>query len=568
MQNLTGYKCGTVLYFKGYCAFFRKGRKGREKKAFDGEIIMAQKLMLQGTMSNVGKTLLTAGLCRIFRQDGYVVMPFKAQNMSLNSCITEKGEEMSRAQVMQAEAAGVEPSSDMNPLLLKPTGLAGSQVILQGRVKENLSAKEFYRRKTEFRQSILESFRRIEEKADLVLIEGAGSPVELNLRKDDLVNMGFAEMVDAPVLLVGDIDPGGVFAQLIGTIELLTKEERSRVKGLIVNKFRGDRSLFSDGIRILEEKTGLPVVGVVPYMELNLPDEDSMSERLLAKGNAGGGFFDLAVIRYPRISNFSDFDVFDAWPDMRIRYVTAPEELGRPDLLILPGSKNTGADLAWLKNVGLDSAILAYAKTGPVLGICGGYQMLGRSVLDPEGVENSEGQNGAESSGGQNRAENSGLGLLPVRTILQKEKVQTRTEGRLNALSGMLRELGGCFVSGYEIHMGRTEADDGIIEGTEGGNASKADDGNTSKTEVSDARFLTENGNTYGTYLHGFFDAPEVIPALRKSLGRLRGISLPEQRAVDYQMFKEQEYDRLAGQLRQNLDMELIRRILSEADGG
>jgi len=486
---------------------------------------MAKKLMLQGTMSNVGKTLLTAGLCRVMRQDGFLVMPFKAQNMSLNSCITNDGLEMSRAQVMQAEAAGVIPSADMNPLLLKPTSHQGSQVILQGRVLDNMSAVDFYRRKAEFRPKILESFHRLEEKADVILIEGAGSPVELNLRSDDLVNMGFAEMVDAPVLLIGDIDPGGVFAQLLGTLSLLSESERDRVKGLVVNKFRGDRTLFQDGVRILEERSGLPVVGVIPYTELALSDEDSMSGRLKRSKNAGNQeIFDIAVIRYPHISNFTDFDVFDAWPDMSVRYVTRPEELKCPDLLILPGSKNTMADLSWLRDSGFTKPILAYSKRGIILGICGGYQILGETIEDPKGVEHG----GAVA----------GLNLLSVNTTLEEDKVQQERKGVIGSLSGDLRELSGCSVDGYEIHMGRTEG-----AGRETG-------------------ILREEGNVYGTYLHGVFDAPDVIPALRRSLAGKRGIEIEDLNEVDYETFKEKEYDRLADVLRANLDMQLIYEIL------
>ena len=519
---------------------------------------MSYRLMLQGTMSNVGKTLLTAGLCRVFRQDGFKVMPFKAQNMSLNSCITEKGEEMSRAQVMQAEAAGVVPTVDMNPLLLKPTGLTGSQVILQGKVLENMTARDFYRRKSEFRGPILESFHRLEEQADILLIEGAGSPVELNLRKDDLVNMGFAEMVDAPVLLVGDIDPGGVFAQLLGTLSLLTEEERARVKGLIVNKFRGDRTLFEEGVRILEEKSGLPVVGVVPFTRLQLPDEDSMSDRL-KQGRNPGEFFDLAVIRYPRISNFTDFDCFDAWPDMQVRYVTRPEDLGNPDLLILPGSKNTLADLAWLREIGLDRAIMAYAVYGPVLGICGGYQMLGETIHDPEGVELSYGQTDRNPTaailpGDGDRSMAAGLGLLPIQTVMRPDKVQVKKKDRIGRLTGILAELSGCPVSGYEIHMGRSVR------------AAAPDRQQGGSDNATDEETVLEVNNVYGTYLHGIFDAPEVIPALRKSLARRRGIVLPEETPMDYQAFKEGEYDRLAQVLRQSLDMDRICSIMGLTD--
>ncbi len=529
-----------------------------------GQEIVAKKIMLLGTMSNVGKTLLAAGLCRVLSQEGFKVMPFKAQNMSLNSWITPDGLEMARAQVIQAEAAGVLPTADMNPLLLKPTGLTGSQVILQGRVLRDMRAVDFYRRKAEFKAPIMESFRRIEEAADIVVIEGAGSPVELNLRKDDLVNMGFAEMVSAPVLLIGDIDPGGVFAQLLGTLELLSGSERARVKGLIVNKFRGDRSLFEDGVRILEERSGLPVVGVVPYTELHLPDEDSMSKRLvsgrLAAGNSAteekagkdsgiagavpGKCFDIAILRYPRISNFTDFDVFDQWEDISLRFVTRPEEIGRPDLLVLPGSKNTLADLAWIRQEGLDRAVKAYAARGTVLGICGGYQMLGERIEDPEGVE-----------GGGSAP---GLGLLPVRTVLLPGKVQQKRQGRIGVLRGDLRELSGCPVSGYEIHMGRTVAAERDDPDRQDGTDREALD-----REFTDGEALVrEKGNIYGTYLHGIFDGPGVIAGLRRSLARLRGITLPEEDMEDYEAFKDREYDRLAEVLRASLDMQRLREII------
>ena len=477
-------------------------------------------------MSNVGKTLLAAGLCRIFRQDGYKTVPFKAQNMSLNSCITADGKEMSRAQVMQAEAAGIAPSADMNPLLLKPTGHTGSQIIFRGNVLENMTAAEFYRRKKEFVPGILEAYRCITEDAEIAVIEGAGSPVELNLRKDDLVNMGFAELVDAPVLLIGDIDPGGIFAQLLGTLRLLSEEERSRVRGLIVNKFRGDPELFRDGIRILEESSGLPVLGVVPFTGHSLSDEDSMSDRLKNSGAAGKEkvIYDIAVVRYPHISNFTDFDVFDQWTDMRIRYVTDPAETGRPDMLILPGSKNTIEDMRWLREKGFEPVIKSYSSYGVVFGICGGYQMLGRNIEDP----------GHTEAGGSIE----GLGLLSDRTIIAGKKQQRRTEGAAGQLKGALKELAGCTFSGYEIHMGNTF------------------------TDTAEEGLIREEGNIYGTYLHGFFDAPEIIPALRRSLAGLRGLSCDDGEKPDYKEFKEREYDRLAEVLRNSLDINGIYRIM------
>ena len=299
---------------------------------------MAKVIMAQGTMSGAGKSLLVAGLCRIIKRDGYRVAPFKSQNMALNSFVTAEGLEMGRAQVMQAEAAGISPLVCMNPILLKPTNHTGSQVIVNGKVLGNMSAREYFSYKRKLIPDIIKAFRKLNEIADIIVIEGAGSPAEINLRENDIVNMGLAEIVDAPVLLVGDIDRGGVFAQLLGTLLLLTKEEKERVKGLIINKFRGDASLLDSGIEILEEKGGIPVTGIVPYMEIDLEDEDSLTERFDRKEK---GKVDLAVIRYPRISNFTDFNVFEQIPEVSVRYVTSVGALGNPDLVFLPGSKNT-----------------------------------------------------------------------------------------------------------------------------------------------------------------------------------------------------------------------------------
>lgn len=291
---------------------------------------MAKVIMAQGTMSGAGKSLLVAGLCRIIKRDGYRVAPFKSQNMALNSFVTAEGLEMGRAQVMQAEAAGISPLVCMNPILLKPTNHTGSQVIVNGKVLGNMSAREYFSYKRKLIPDIIKAFRKLNEIADIIVIEGAGSPAEINLRENDIVNMGLAEIVDAPVLLVGDIDRGGVFAQLLGTLLLLTKEEKERVKGLIINKFRGDASLLDSGIEILEEKGGIPVTGIVPYMEIDLEDEDSLTERFDRKEK---GKVDLAVIRYPRISNFTDFNVFEQIPEVSVRYVTSVGALGNPDLV-------------------------------------------------------------------------------------------------------------------------------------------------------------------------------------------------------------------------------------------
>ncbi|MBQ6622857.1 MAG: cobyric acid synthase [Mogibacterium sp.] len=493
---------------------------------------MAKVLMIQGTMSNAGKSLLTAGLCRIFRQDGYRVAPFKSQNMALNSYVTKEGLEMGRAQVVQAEAAGTEPVAAMNPILLKPTDNEGSQVIVNGRPVGNMKARDYFEYKKMLIPVIREAFRSLSAQYDIIVVEGAGSPAEINLKQADIVNMGLAEMLDAPVLLVGDIDCGGVFAQLIGTLVLLEEQERARVKGLVINKFRGDASLLDPGIEQLEAMSGIPVVGVVPYMEIRVEDEDSLSARLR---NRMRGTIDLAVIRLPKLSNFSDFDVFEQFPEVSVRYVREPRELGTPDLILLPGSKSTIADLRWLREQGLEGAILAAHQGGsPVFGICGGYQMLGESVSDPTGAE----------GGGEIR----GLGLLPVRTVLAAEKQTRQFEGTFGEVSGLFAGLSGKRMTGYEIHMGQTT---GTVQGcepvfTSGGTGMAA-------------------GEVYGSYVHGIFDRAEISETVVQALAERKGLRLGEQEVLDHRAFKEQEYDRLAETLRRSLDMDRIYEMLKEA---
>ena len=398
---------------------------------------MAKVIMVQGTMSGAGKSLIVAGLCRIMRRDGYRTAPFKSQNMALNSFVTKEGLEMGRAQVMQAEAAGMEPLVCMNPILLKPTDHTGSQVIVDGRVLGNMSAREYFSCKRRFIPNIKNAFRKLEKLADIIVIEGAGSPAEINLRENDIVNMGLAELVDAPVLLVGDIDRGGVFAQLLGTLMLLQEEEQQRVKGLIINKFRGDASLLDSGIEILEQRGGIPVIGTVPYMDIALEDEDSQTSRFAGKEP---GKIDIAVIRYPRISNFTDFNVFEQIPDVSVRYIASAAELGCPDLIFRPGSKNTMGYLHWMRLNGLEEAVKKAAEEIPVCGICGGYQMLGEEIADPEGLE----------AGGSMK----GMGLLPVTTKLQSGKVRRQVQGNMNRTEGIFSALTGLAFEGYEIHMG------------------------------------------------------------------------------------------------------------------
>lgn len=485
---------------------------------------MAKVIMVQGTMSNAGKSLLVAGLCRIFKQDGYRVAPFKSQNMALNSFITSEGLEMGRAQVMQAEAAGMTPMVCMNPILLKPTNHTGSQVIVNGEVLGNMSARDYFAFKKQLVPDIKKAFKKLEEYADIVVIEGAGSPAEINLKQNDIVNMGMAEMVDAPVLLVGDIDRGGVFAQLLGTLMLLEEKEKKRVKGLVINKFRGDKSILDPGIEMLEEKGDVPVVGVVPYMELSLEDEDSLTERFDRKSE---GLIDIAVIRYPRISNFTDFNVFEQMPEVTVRYVTSISELHHPDIIFLPGSKNTMGDLKWMRQNGLEAAVKKLSEDIPVFGICGGYQMLGQEISDPDGVE----------EGGKIR----GMELLPVSTILMPEKKRCQIEGKIERLSGLFHVLSDCKFKGYEIHMGRTGTEEKVVV-------------------TSDM-----NENIYGSYVHGLFDEGTIANSMIQTLAEKKGIEIENGEFEDYQTFKDKQYDKLADTLRMYLNMEEIYEMLGES---
>ena len=485
---------------------------------------MAKVIMVQGTMSGAGKSLLVAGMCRVMRRDGYRVAPFKSQNMALNSYVTEEGLEMGRAQVMQAEAAGIKPSVCMNPILLKPTDHIGSQVIVNGRVIGNMSAREYFSYKKELVPDIKRAFRQLEETADIIVIEGAGSPAEINLRENDIVNMGMADMVDAPVLLVGDIDRGGVFAQLLGTLMLLTEEERKRVKGLIINKFRGDQSLLNPGIEILESKGGISVSGVIPYMDIALEDEDSLTERFERRKK---GTIDIAVIRYPRISNFTDFNIFEQIPDVSVRYVDSVSKLGSPDMVFLPGSKNTMSDLQWMRKNGLEDAVRKMAGTIPICGICGGYQMLGRQIADPNGVE----------AGGAME----GMGLLPVVTWLQDEKVRRQVQGKIGRTEGIFSALSGLKFEGYEIHMGKTAQPGG------------------------EQVFCSGEKDVYGTYVHGIFDKGETASALISALAKKKNVHMENNVCEDYAGFKNRQYDKLADIMSEYLNMEEIYGMLREA---
>lgn len=496
--------------------------------------------MVQGTMSNAGKSLLAAGLCRIFKQDGYKVAPFKSQNMALNSFITEEGLEMGRAQVMQAEAAGIKPSVLMNPILLKPTNDVGSQVIVNGEVLGNMNARDYFKYKHKLIPDIMKAYNQLAEENDIIVIEGAGSPAEINLKQEDIVNMGMARMAKAPVLLVGDIDRGGVFAQLIGTVMLLEEDERAMVKGLIINKFRGDKTILDPGVVMLEEKSRIPVVGVAPYLRIEVEDEDSLTERFDARREVG--LIDIAVIRVPRISNFTDFNPFESMLGVSLRYVKHVHELKDPDMVILPGTKNTMEDLLWMRESGMEAAVLKLAFRGKVIfGVCGGYQMLGDTLSDPEGVE---------AGGTMN-----GMGLLPMDTVFEKGKTRTRVSGSFGSVDGDLKELSGAVLEGYEIHMGVST----LKEGTKA--LTSIRDHAATREEKFDGAYTR---HVYGTYVHGVFDKEEVAKAVVKALGRKKGIDTETITGVDFQEFKESQYDLLAAALREHLDMERIYQILEE----
>ena len=484
---------------------------------------MAKNIMIQGTMSNAGKSLLAAGLCRIFRQDGYRVAPFKSQNMALNSFITKTGAEMGRAQVVQAEAAGIEPDVRMNPILLKPTTDVGSQVIVNGQVQGNMRAMEYYRRKREFIPAVMEAYNSLAQEYDIIVIEGAGSPSEINLKATDIVNMGLAELVDAPVLLVGDIDRGGVFAQLYGTIALLEPREQQRIKGTIVNKFRGDRAILQPGIDILEKICGVPVAGVIPYTHVDIDDEDSLSTRF----HTGDGRkdIDIAVVKLPRISNFTDVSPLERFESVSVRYIERPDQLHQPDMILLPGTKSTIADLLWLRQSGLEAAICQQAARGCIVfGICGGYQMLGTSIRDPLGVE------------AAGVTEVKGMDLLPMDTVFQGEKVQQQTGGVFGTISGPLHSLSGMAYTGYEIHMGRSGQQ---------------------------LPPLVSRGNVYGSYIHGIFDGAGIAQAVIGDLAARKGIDPGTLTVFDPERYKQEQYDKLADAVRGGLDMDFVYRVLN-----
>ena len=482
----------------------------------------AKCIMVQGTMSGAGKSLLCTALCRIFAQDGYKVAPFKSQNMALNSFVTRAGLEMGRAQVVQAQAAGVEPDVRMNPILLKPSSDVGSQVIVNGEVRGDMPARAYFRQKKTLIPEILRAYESLAQEYDILVIEGAGSPAEINLKADDIVNMGLAKLVDAPVLLVGDIDRGGVFAQLYGTVALLEADERARICGLIINKFRGDVEILRPGLAMLEEKTHLPVLGVVPYTRADIEDEDSLSERL--QSSKAVKPLDAAVVRLPHISNFTDFMPLEQHPLLGVRYVQNVRELGSPDLIILPGTKNTVADLLWLRQCGLEAAVQKLAKRGtPVLGVCGGYQMLGRTLDDTLGSESGQPQTLR------------GLTLLPTDTVFTAEKHRAQVTATAAA------PFAGASLTGYEIHTGRT-----------------AVQGSAFCTQADGTPEGCVQGAVFGTYLHGLFDSGELTEKLAAYLCRQKGLCPEAAAPVPMERYRVQQFDLLADSVRAALDLPAV----------
>ena len=498
-------------------------------------------VMLLGTGSNVGKSIITTGLCRIFYQDGYSVSPFKSQNMALNSFITKDGKEMGRAQVVQAEAAGIEPEAFMNPILLKPTTDRKSQVIVNGKVYKNMDAREYFAYKHNLKKDIMKAYNYIEKNFDICVLEGAGSPAEINLKEDDIVNTGMAEMANSPVILVADIDRGGVFASIYGTIMLLEESERARIKGVIINKFRGDKTLLDPGIEMIENLTNVPVLGVVPFVKLGIEEEDSLG--IDKYNDKKEGKIKISVIKLKHISNFTDIDALAHYDDVSLKYVEKASELGNEDIIIIPGSKNTVEDMKDLIEKEINTKIVRLTKSGTlVFGICGGFQIMGQKIMDPHGLES-------------NLQEISGLGLLEIETVMEKEKTMTQYTNTLKNVTGLLEGAEGISVTGYEIHQGYSYLENSSIE---------------KENEVSKKCIFGDGklkgmvkDNVIGTYIHGVFDNSEFTNFILNKVRKDKGLDSINEN-FSFTEYKNQEYDKLAQILRENIDIEKIYDIMSD----
>ena len=503
----------------------------------------AKAIQICGTGSGVGKSVIVAALCRIFLQDGFRVTPFKAQNMALNSFVTYEGGEIGRAQAYQAQAAKIKPSVDMNPILLKPTTDVGAQVIVKGKPIGNMSALKYADYKKHLQKEVKECFKRLSSEYEVIVIEGAGSPAEINLKAHDIVNMKMAKLAKAPVVLVGDIDKGGVFAWIIGTIELLNKKERNFIKGFIINKFRGDESLLKPGLSFLERKTGKKVLGVIPYFkDINLPEEDSIPERKMRPNTLKGTrkidrkkVIKIEVICLPHISNFTDFDPLEAESDIELRYIRKKEGLDNPDIIIIPGTKNTISDCHYLYNSGYAKKIIGCHKKGVVIiGICGGYQMLGKEIRDPGRIESNLGRI-------------KGLGLLDITTKFKSNKTLSQIKAR---------ELKtGIEIVGYEIHHGKAQYLNNTTPMFEIINSQGR------KTSAMDGA-ISKDGKIWGTYIHGIFDNADFR---REFLNRIRRAKGWRTLKVDNNYFDQnKEFDKLANLVRNNIDLKFLYQILEK----
>lgn len=487
--------------------------------------------MVVGTSSGAGKSITVTALCRVLTKDGYKVSPFKSQNMALNSFVTKSGLEMGRAQVVQAYACMIEPEAYMNPILLKPTTDKKIQIIVNGKSIGNMSGIEYGKFKTSLKPEIMKSYDYIRENYDISILEGAGSPVEINIKGEDIANMKMAEMADSPVILVADIDRGGVFASIYGTIMLMSEKERARVKGVIINKFRGDINILKSGLEEIEKLTGVPVIGVMPYTNVDIEDEDSVTERFKRLQKKKG--INISVIKLKHISNFTDIDALRMVEDINIKYINSVDEMGEEDIIIIPGTKNTIDDLKELKDNGIATEIIKASKNGKVIiGICGGFQMLGEKIKDPYGIESEI-------------KEIPGLGLLELETVMEKEKNTTQYEGKLSNCTGLLEGLEGEKIKGYEIHQGVTF-----------GNESKVNDEDRIVTVV-------KGENIFATYLHGIFENEKITRNILNRVRAKKGIEL-QMKGITFDEYREQQLDKLEKIFRENVDIDKIYEILGE----
>ena len=488
-------------------------------------------LMIVGTSSGAGKSLFVTALCRIFYKDKYKVSPFKSQNMALNSYITKDGKEMGRAQVVQAEASGLEPNVNMNPILLKPSTMNKIQIIVCGKSISNMSGAEYNQYKKNLIPILKETYSKIENENDIVVIEGAGSPAEINIKEEDISNFAMARIADAPVILVADIDRGGVFASIYGTIMLLKKEDRKRIKGIVINKFRGNKEVLKSGFEIIENLTGVKTLGVIPYTDIDIEDEDSLSEKYKSfKLNKNSNKIKISVIKLKHISNVTDIDALSIYDDVEIQFVSERSQIGNEDLLIIPGSKNTIDDLKWLKESGIADEIIKRARTETVIfGICGGFQILGNKVKDPYHIEG-------------DIEELNGLGLLDLETIMENEKTLVQYKGKLSVNNGILKTLNNFEIKGYEIHQGITQ-------------------GNEKNLTTDDRTIFVNRDNIIATYLHGIFDNKNFTDVLLNEIRRRKGLEEVNNN-ISYEEYKLKEFDKLEKLVRENVDIDEIYKII------